>query len=156
MAAQCRRFSVTVALVVLLVPPTLEAQTLSDSSIYEALNNVLSWADMQGDDYTLIPEFGQWGLVFGWFGQGEEKDIAFSVDAGERYVIVGAGEENVIDLDLCVYDETGREVDCDTAIDYIPHVSFIAQSTGTWRATLIAYSLNSLTAYAGMALLSEY
>ncbi|MDE2875950.1 MAG: hypothetical protein OXU69_00425 [Gemmatimonadota bacterium] len=154
MATQCSRFSVILALVVLLIPPTLEAQALYDDSVVEAVIDVLEWLD--GDDYTLMPEFGQWGLVFGWFSEGEQKDIDFTVTAGERYMIVGGGDNNVDDIDICIYDETGREVDCDTAIDNFPLVSFIAHSGGTWSASLIAYSLNSSTAYAGMALLHEY
>ena len=114
---------------------------------------MLEW--LEGDEYTLIPEFGQWGLVFGWFSEGEEKDISFNVTVGERYMIAGGGDGNVDDIDICVYDNRGREVECDVATDAFPVVSFIAHSSGTWRATLTAYSLNSLAAYAGMALLSQ-
>ena len=139
-AAGFRQFLV---LVFLLAPPTIEAQALYDDSLVEAVIDVLEW--LEDDDYTLAREFGQWGLVFGWFSEGEEEGlIDFDVTAGERYMIAGGGDDNVEDIDICVYDETGREVRCDTATDNFPLVSFIAHSTGTWRATLIAYDLNSI------------
>ena len=153
MATQCSRFSTILVLVFLLAPPTLEGQAGYDESLVEAVVDVLEW--LEDDDYTLAREFGQWGLVFGWFYEGEEKDVSFNVTVGDRYMIAGGGDDNVEDIDICVYDETGREVRCDTATDNFPLVSFIAHSTGTWRATLIAYSLNGPTAYAGMALLHE-
>lgn len=146
--------SLVLTAAVLLSPSSSQAQSVTyDDSVIEAISDVLEW--LEDDDYTLIPESGQWGLVFGWFSEGEEKDITFSVTLGERYMLAGGGDDNVDDIDICVYDQTGREVECDTAIDNFPLVSFIAHSTGTWRATLTAYSLNSPTAYAGMALLRE-
>ena len=139
--------SLTVGVLMVVRPPVLEAQ---DQSIVEAVVEVLEWLD---DDYTLVPEFGQWGMAFGWFSEGEEKEMEFTVSAGDRYLIAGGGDADADDIDICVYDDYGFEVECDVGTDSFPVVSFRASSSGTYRAVLTAYSLNGRTAYAGMALL---
>ena len=117
-----------------------------------AIDDVLEWID---EGYDLIPEMGQWGLAFGWFAEGEDKELRFTVTAGETYLIAGGGDANSEDLDICVYDEYGEELACDTAVDNFPIVTFDAPRTGTFRAVLRAYSLSGSTSYAGMAVLRE-
>ncbi len=129
------------------VPTDASAQNVSD-----AINDVLEWLD-QG--YQLIPEQGQWGLVFGWFVESEEKELRFNVTAGQSYMLAGGGDENSEDLDICVYDQFGDEIECDVLTDNFPLVSFTAASTGTFRAVLTAYSLRGSTSYAGMAVLRK-
>lgn len=58
-----------------------------------------------------------------------------------------------IDLNICVYDERGREVRCDVLADRIPWVPFTAGSTGRYRAVLNAFSINGSRVYAGMIVL---
>ena len=128
-----------------LAPRPAQAQDLAD-----AILDVLEWLD---EGYQLVPESGQWGLVFGWFAEGEEKEITFTVSKGETYMIAGGGDEGSEDLDICVYDEDDTEVACDVLTDNIPIVEFTAESGGTYRAVLNAYALTEGTSYAGMALL---
>jgi len=116
----------------------------------EAIMEVLEWLD---EGYQLIPEAGQWGLVFGWFAESEEKEVRFNVTAGQSYMLAGGGDENSADLDICVYDQYGDEIQCDTLADNFPVVQFNAPSSGTYRAVLTAFSLSGATSYAGMAIL---
>ncbi len=129
------------------LPARASAQSISD-----AIDDVLEWLD---EGYELIPEDGQWGLVFGWFAEGEEKEIRFNVTSGETYMIAGGGDANSEDLDICVYDQFGDEVECDVLTDNFPLVTFTAASAGTYRAVLTAYALSGSTSYAGMAVLRE-
>lgn len=128
-------------------PDSLEAQSIGDAII-----DVLEWVD---EGYELLPEMGQWGLVFGWFAEGEEKEISFAVTAGQTYMIAGGGDDNSEDLDICVYDSSGAQVDCDQLTDNFPLVEFTAEATGTYRAVLDAYSVTGGTTYAGMAILRK-
>ena len=131
------------------------AATPSDAagqSVTEAIVDVLDWLD---EGYELIPEMGQWGLVFGWFAEGEEKEVRFNVSSGQTYMITGGGDGNSSDLDVCVYDQYGDEVECDVLTYNFPIVEFTASGTGTYRAVLTAYSLSGSTSYAGMAILRE-
>lgn len=128
-------------------PAPTSAQSISD-----AIDEVLDWLD---EGYDLIPENGQWGLLFGWFSESEEKEIRFNVTTGERYMIAGGGDANSEDLDICVYDQYNDEVECDVLTDNYPLVSFTAAGSGTYRAVLTAYSLSGSTSYAGMAVLRE-
>jgi hypothetical protein len=124
----------------------------SGQSISDAIDNVLDWLD---EGYELIPEQGQWGLVFGWFAESEEKEVRFNVTSGETYMIAGGGDANSEDLDICVYDQYGDEVECDVLTDNYPLVTFTAEATGTFRTVLTAYALTGSTSYAGMAVLRE-
>jgi hypothetical protein len=129
------------------IPAPASAQSISD-----AIDEVLDWLD---EGYDLIPEHGQWGLVFGWFSEGEEKELEFAVTSGQTYMIAGGGDANSEDLDICVYDQRKEEVECDVLTDNYPLVTFTAESSGTYRAVLTAYALNGSTSYAGMAVLRE-
>jgi hypothetical protein len=128
-------------------PAPTSAQSISD-----AIDEVLDWLD---DGYELIPEHGQWGLVFGWFAESEEKELRFNVTAGETYMIAGGGDANSEDLDICVYDQHNDEIECDVLTDNYPLVTFTAERAGTYRAVLTAYALSGSTSYAGMAVLRE-
>ncbi|HUP51323.1 MAG TPA: hypothetical protein VM198_02515 [Longimicrobiales bacterium] len=135
-------------LVVFAAAPTpTNAQSISD-----AIDDVLEWLD---EGYELIPEHGQWGLVFGWFAESEEKELRFTATSGESYMIAGGGDANSEDLDICVYDQYDDEIECDVLTDNYPLVSFTAAATGTYRAVLTAYALSGSTSYAGMAVLRE-
>jgi len=125
-------------------------QRAAAQDINEAVTDVLEWLDK---GYELIPEMGQWGLVFGWFSEGEDKEIRFGVTAGESYMIAGGGDSNAEDLDICVYDSFGEELECDTLTDNFPVVEFTATSSGTFRAVLNAFALSGSTSNAGMAIL---
>ena len=138
----------TAGLAVLVTSPApAHAQSISD-----AIDDVLEWLD---EGYELVPEQGQWGLVFGWFAESEEKELRFTVTSGESYMIAGGGDANSEDLDICVYDQNGEEIECDVLTDNYPLVSFTAAATGTYRAVLTAYALTGSTSYAGMAVLRE-
>lgn len=124
----------------------------SAQSVTDAIDDVLEWLN---EGYDLIPEMGQWGLAFGWFAESEEKELRFNVSAGETYMIAGGGDENSEDLDICVYDQYGDQIECDTLTDNYPLVEFDAKAAGTYRAVLTAYSLSGGTSYAGMAVLRK-
>ena len=134
------------------VPQASVAQASAERVVVSVVEELFGWVAAD-EDYSLVPDYGQWGVVVGWFSEGEEKEIRFEVTAGESYKIAGQGDQNVEDLDICVYDSSGREVGCDELVDAIPLVTFTALRNGTYRAALTAYSLESLTAYAGMILL---
>ncbi|MDH5759557.1 MAG: hypothetical protein OEZ65_08200 [Gemmatimonadota bacterium] len=133
----------------LLAAPAREAR---GQDLADAIVGVLDWID---GGYELVPENGQWGLAFGWFSEGEEKELRFTVTEGRSYLIAGGGDANSTDLDLCVYDEYGDEVECDQLVDNVPVVTFTATKTATYRAVLTAYSISGSTTYAGMAVLWE-
>jgi hypothetical protein len=146
------RWSSALALAAGLVTSALAPTPTSAQSISDAIDDVLEWLD---EGYELIPEHGQWGLVFGWFSESEEKELRFNVTSGETYMIAGGGDANAEDLDICVYDQYGDEIECDVLEDNFPLVTFTAAATGTFRAVLTAYALSGGTSYAGMAVLRE-
>jgi len=134
-----------------LLPGRLEAQL----SLKGAVEDVLGWVELKQADYETIPEMGQWGMTFGWFAEGEDKELQFTATKGKSYFIAGGGDSNSKDLDICVYDPKGTELKCDTATDDVPLVTFDANQSGTYRATLKAYSIEGNTTFAGMVILRK-
>lgn len=139
------------AVALMILPGGLQAQL----SLKGAIDDVLGWVNLKEDDYEAIPEMGQWGMTFGWFAEDEEKELQITVTKGKSYFIAGGGDENSKDLDICVYDPKGKEVECDTATDDIPLVTFDADQSGTYRVVLKAYSIEGSTTFAGMVVLRK-
>ncbi|MXX56212.1 MAG: hypothetical protein F4Z44_10600 [Gemmatimonadetes bacterium] len=133
-------------------PQAGAGQDSVERAVVSVVQELFGWVHVD-DEYSLVPDYGQWGVGGGWFAEGEEKEGGFAVSAGAGYKMAGKGDRKVADLDICVYDSVGREVGCDELADAIPLVTFTASRSGTYRAVLTAYSLESFTAYAGMILL---
>lgn len=142
------------AFLVFLSLTCLPAVARAQLDLQNAINDVLGWIRVYDKDYEAIPEMGQWGLMFGWFAEGEEKELTFEVTAGKSYVIAGGGDNNSKDLDICVYDPRGAQVDCDEETDDVPLVLFDAKQSGRYRAVLKAYSLSE-TSFAGIVVLRK-
>lgn len=147
-----RVLGAALALFALSVPESGTAQV--EESVASVVSGLFQWLEVD-DSYSLVPEYGQWGVVVGWFSEGESKEVRFEAQSGARYKFAGEGDDGVEDIDICVYDSRNVEVACDELVDAIPLVSFTARSSGTYRVVLTAFSLESLTAYAGMILLRE-
>jgi hypothetical protein len=145
-----RRTLLAVVFAAALVPGPARAQL----DLQNAIGDVLDWIKVYQDNYEAIPESGAWGLLFGWFAEGEEKAFTFDVTAGKSYVVAGGGDNNAKDLDICVYDAKGSRVNCDEETDDVPLVLFDATMTGRYRAVLKAYSLSE-TSFAGMVVLRK-
>jgi len=143
--------SFAAAALLVVLPGRAEAQL----SLKDALDDVMGWVSLKAEDHEAIPEMGQWGMTFGWFAEGEEKELRFTATKGKSYFIAGGGDDNSKDLDICVYDPKGAEVECDTATDDVPLVTFDASQSGTYRVVLKAYDIDGTTTFAGMVLLRK-
>ena len=67
-----------------------------------------------------------------------DREVKFSLDLreGVEYQIVGVCDNDCEDMDLLIYDPSGREVDSDRLTDAIPVLSFTAPSSGEYRVTV--------------------
>ena len=143
--------SAVVLAVAMLAPAPIAAQSPQES-LRGAVNEVMDWIY---EGWELVPEMGEWGLVFGWFANDDKKSISFAVERGVTYMVAGGGSENATDLDICVYDTRHQEVGCDIATDNYPIVEFRAASSGMYQAVLHAYDVEGPSTYAGMVLLKR-
>ena len=97
----------------------LHAQSRWDeeSPLVQVFDGLLLWhrvlANPDGFAFEL-PGEEEWDLVVGLFEAGESKTYRFDVTPGYRYYFGAAGDEGVIDIDLCLHDDEGREIRCDT------------------------------------------
>ena len=73
------------------VPQASVAQASAERVVVSVVEELFGWVAAD-EDYSLVPDYGQWGVMVGWFSEGEEKEIRFEVTAGESYKIAGQGE----------------------------------------------------------------
>ena len=138
------------AVILLFIITSSAAAQDPQESLQAAVFDVMDWLD---EGWELVPEMGEWGLVFGWFANDDKKSLSFAVAEGVTYIVAGGGSANATDLDICVYGARHEEIDCDTLRDKYPIVRFRAESSGMYQAVLHAYQIEGPSTYAGMVLL---
>ena len=88
-----------------------------ESPLAQVFDGLLSWHRVLADPELFGAEFPgveEWDIVVGLFEAGESRTYRFDVTPGYRYRFAAAGDDNVIDIDLCLHDGEGREIRCDT------------------------------------------
>jgi hypothetical protein len=64
----------------------------------------------------------------------DKKDVSFGrwFTKGEQIVLIGGGDDGVVDLDIEVTDKTGKVIASDTDLDATPVVEFVAPATAQY------------------------
>ena len=84
-----------------------------------------------------------WGMVAERNGridaEGTDNSVEFKLKKDGKYKIVGVCDGNCSDLNLCLYDEKGKKIDCDELDDDTPIVDISPKKSGTYRveATMV-------------------
>ncbi|MBF0550281.1 MAG: hypothetical protein HQK60_07080 [Deltaproteobacteria bacterium] len=74
-----------------------------------------------------------------YLSEGDYFTIRTTLSRGNQYVIMGAGDSTVRDLDIILYDENGNEIDRDTQTDATPMVAVSPRWTGTFYIKVKMY-----------------
>ena len=102
-----------------------------------------------GDEVARHP--GIWSVVIARFSKGDSREIEIPAKVGESYRVEGGSDSDGTDVDICVYNPEGYQVECDAMEDNIPIVGFVAEAEGVYRAVLTAASVEGGgTSFAGM------
>lgn len=72
--------------------------------------------------------------------QGQTMTYTVTLYGGVSYVLFAAGDENIRDLDISLYDENGNLIDRDTSTDNIPVVSVTPKWTGSFKLNVRNYA----------------
>ena len=72
--------------------------------------------------------------------QGQTMTYTVTLYRGVSYVLFAAGDENIRDLDIFLYDENGNLIDRDTSNDNIPVVSVTPKWTGSFKLNVRNYA----------------
>lgn len=72
--------------------------------------------------------------------QGQTMTYTVTLYGGVSYVLFAAGDENIRDLDILLYDENGNLIDHDTSTDNIPVVSVTPKWTGSFKLNVRNYA----------------
>lgn len=73
-----------------------------------------------------------------FLAKGESFTVNTTLYEGNRYMIIGAGDDNIRDLDIELYDENWNLVDKDRSPDPVPIVNVIPRWTGTFHLKVVA------------------
>ena len=71
-------------------------------------------------------------IYTGALNDGQSATVELSLDIGTEYKIVGACDGDCTDLDLVLYDGSGREVDSDLLADDVPIVAVTVTRSGAF------------------------
>ncbi|WP_428273606.1 hypothetical protein [Candidatus Palauibacter sp.] len=122
-----------VPLLALFAPSTeLNAQGLPDdgSPLAQVFDRILAWhrvlADPDdGDDHVAgeFPGGDGWGVVVGRLEGNEHPRYGFDVPPGYRYRFAAAGDDRVRDITLCLHDEEGNQIRCESPGHACPTLS---------------------------------
>ena len=72
--------------------------------------------------------------------QGGTYTFRTTLFSGYEYVLIGAGDSSVRDLDLILYDENWHQVDRDSKADNVPIVTVSPRWSGTFYVKIKMYS----------------
>lgn len=78
-------------------------------------------------------------IKFASLNDGRSDSYYFTLDRGNAYKIYAVCDEDCGDLDLCIYDENGNEIECDESSDDLPIVSVSPKWTGRFRLWVKMY-----------------
>lgn len=79
-------------------------------------------------------------FVSGNLRTNEAREIAFDVEAGRCYLVLGAGVPSMRELNVQVLDSFGNEMATDATTDAFPSARACPQVSGRWRATVRAFA----------------
>jgi hypothetical protein len=78
-------------------------------------------------------------IKFASLNDGRYDSYYFTLDRGTSYKICAVCDEDCGDLDLCIFDENGNEIECDESDDDLPIVSVSPKWTGRFRLWVKMY-----------------
>lgn len=78
-------------------------------------------------------------LKYASLNNGRNDNYYFSLDRGWSYHIYSVCDGDCGDIDLCLYDENGNEIDCDETSDDKPLVSVTPKWSGRFRLKVSMY-----------------
>ena len=75
-----------------------------------------------------------------YLSSGNSYKVTKTLYKGNTYVILGAGDSSVRDLDIIIYDQNWHQISKDTDTDSTPIVSFSPRWSGTFYIKVKMYS----------------
>ncbi len=89
-------------------------------------------------------------LLNGSLDAGDEETHSVSLQAGNRYMMVGACDNDCSDLDLRLYDPNDNQVDVDIELDDTPVVEVSPSRSGTYRVEAVMVSCSTEPCFYGV------
>lgn len=91
-------------------------------------------------DYDVIPSHE---VFIDTLRKGYYKDIDYRLEAGVRYIFVGACDQDCADLDLKLFDDNWTLIDADTKPDAEPVLLITVRRTTTFHLRVIMEACSS-------------
>lgn len=86
---------------------------------------------------------------------GQTRSLWQTFTPGLTYALLGAGEENAIDVDLAIADESGKILVADTQDDAVPLVKFVPPAAGRYEIRLGLARSSTSGSFVALAVMQE-
>lgn len=118
------------------------------SSVYDQLVRISETMIEQG--YSKSHDFEVDDL-----NEDESDRYTVTLQKGTTYKIIAVCDNDCQDIDLCLFDENGNEIDCDTTEDDVPIVEATPKWTGEFTIKVTMYHCGVEPCYFGIGVYKE-
>lgn len=91
-------------------------------------------------DYDIVPTHE---VYVDTLNSGYYKDVDYNLDAGVRYIFVGACDNDCSDLDLRLFDDNWNLIDSDTKADDHPSLVIVVRRSTTFHLRITMSKCNA-------------
>jgi len=119
------------AAALLCAPATLGAQQKDEWTAQVRKQLRAAGAELEKHGYELTHH-----IYTGALDDGDDDTVEFELEIGAEYQIVGVCDTDCSDLDLTIFDTTGKEIDSDDEDDDAPIVTAEPRRTGRYRVVV--------------------
>lgn len=85
-------------------------------------------------------DYNSGNSLFGYYlSEGSERGLRYSFEKNRSYVILAAGDDDIVDLDLSITDENGREILSDKNQEPMAFLEFRPKYSGTYVINIKNY-----------------
>ncbi len=90
-----------------------------------------------------------------YLNEDETDSYNITLRKGVTYKIVAVCDNDCEDIDLCMWDENGNQIDCDETEDDYPIMEVTPRWTGTFSFRVTMYDCGNNPCYFGIAVFAE-
>lgn len=132
-----RLLSVVVIILAMIMPRVAEAQ----ESIFDYLTQALTKIVAQSAVLDLVDyDYDAGNCLYGvYLSKGGSQSLNAYFERNVSYVVLGAGDDDIIDLDLRLLSSSGTELIKDTRVNPIPILEFVPTSSGKMTLKITNY-----------------
>ena len=136
-------------------PATASADWIPGAYMAQALDRLCAGVESATMVSTYALDDERPSLYGALLDVGDSATLTQTFRAGERYLVIAAGDHDIIDLDLAVYEQaSGRVIDIDRLTDANPVIEFSPTVTGAYTIQMTVFDGHT-AGFASLAIMRD-